>query len=80
MDYLRIRREYGPRLGLIGGLDGDVLRTTPAAIQREVEEKVVPLLEQGCYIPMADGRVRDDVPFENYAFYRRLLEEVSIKR
>jgi hypothetical protein len=76
MDYRRIRDEYGLELGLIGGVDGDVLRSTPADIQREVEEKVVPLLEMGRYIPLADGRVRDDVPFENYAFYRRLLEKV----
>lgn len=78
MDYRRIRDEFGMQLGLIGGVDGDVLRTTPDAIRREVEEKVVPLLELGRYIPLADGRVRDDVPFENYAFYRRLLEKICI--
>lgn len=76
MDYRRIREEFGPTIGLMGGVDGDVLRGDQAGIQREVEEKVVPLLAQGCYIPLADGRVRDDVPFENYAFYRRLLEKV----
>jgi hypothetical protein len=80
MDYRRIRDEYGTQIGLIGGLDGDVLRTNPDAIQREVEQKVVPLLELGRYIPLADGRVRDDVPFENYAFYRRLLEKVCLNR
>jgi hypothetical protein len=76
MDYLRLRQEYGPDLHLIGGIDGDVLRYDRAAIQREIEDKVVPLLSQGSYIPLADGRVRDDVPWENYAFYRRLLERV----
>ena len=34
------------------------------------------LLEGGGYVPLADGRIRADVPFENYAYYRRLLEEV----
>jgi hypothetical protein len=29
------------------------------------------------YIPLADGRVREDVPFEHYRFYRRLLEKVT---
>ena len=80
MDYRRIRDEYGTQIGLIGGVDGDVLRLDQNAIQREVEEKVVPLLELGRYIPLADGRVRDDVSFENYAFYRRLLEKVCINR
>lgn len=74
MDYRQIRKEFGPRLGLIGGIDGDVLRYDKQAIRQEIEEKVVPLLSQGGYIPLADGRVRDDVPFENYAYYRRMLE------
>jgi hypothetical protein len=28
-------------------------------------------------VPLADGRVREDVTFENYVYYRRLLEEVT---
>lgn len=76
MDYRRVREEFGNQIGLIGGVDGDVLRADPPTIQRQVEEIVVPLLAQGRYIPLADGRVRDDVPFENYAYYRRLLQEV----
>ena len=47
------------------------------AIQRELEEKVPPLLAQGGYVPLADGRVRADIPFENYLFYRQLLEKVT---
>lgn len=76
MDYRRIRDQFGLELGLMGGVDGDVLRGDQAGIQRELEEKVVPLLRHGRFIPLADGRVRDDVPFENYAYYRRHLEAV----
>jgi uroporphyrinogen decarboxylase len=47
------------------------------AIRREIEQKVPPLLEDGGYIPLADGRIREDVPFENYVYYRRLLEQVT---
>jgi hypothetical protein len=36
------------------------------AIRRELEEKPLPLLVEGGYVPLADGRVRKDVPFENY--------------
>jgi hypothetical protein len=64
-------------LRLIGGIDLDALRFGPEAIRREVEEKVPPLLADGGYIPLADGRVREDVTFENYAFYRRLLEKLT---
>jgi hypothetical protein len=77
MDYRSIRKEYGHDLGLIGGIDLDVLREGKDAIRREVEEKVPPLLADGGYVPLADGRVREDVLLENYLYYRRLLQEVT---
>jgi uroporphyrinogen decarboxylase len=77
MDYRALRHEFGTRLRLIGGIDLDVLREGKEAIRREVELKVPPLLEQGGYVPLADGRVREDIPFENYVYYRELLEKVT---
>jgi len=76
MDYRAIRREFGRDLRLIGGIDLDALRRGKEAVRREVEEKVPPLLEQGGYVPLADGRVREDVPFAAYAYYRELLDRV----
>ena len=77
MDYSDLRREFGRDLRLIGGIDLDALRQDKEAIRREVEEKLPPLLADGGYIPLADGRVRQDVPYENYVYYRRLLEKVT---
>ena len=77
MDYRDIRREFGRDLRLIGGIDLDALRRDKEAIRREVEEKVPPLVVDGGYVPLADGRVRADVPYENYVYYRQLLEEVT---
>jgi uroporphyrinogen-III decarboxylase len=77
MDYRSLRKEFGKRLRLIGGVDLDVLRAGKEAIRQEVEEKVPPLVEEGGYIPLADGRVRADIPFENYLYYRQLLEKVT---
>jgi uroporphyrinogen decarboxylase len=76
MDYLRLRSEFGPDLRLIGGLDLDVLRDGQEAIRRELEGKVPPLLEQGGYAPLLDGRVREDVAWEDYRYYRELLEQL----
>ncbi len=75
MDYRSLRKEFGRDLRLIGGIDLDALRRGKDAIEREIEEKVPALLEQGGYAPLADGRVREDVPFENYVFYRESLEK-----
>jgi hypothetical protein len=77
MDYRSLRQEFGKDLRLIGGIDLDVLRQDKAAIRREVEEKVPPLLEQGGYVPLADGRVREDIQWENYRYYRELLERLT---
>ena len=77
MDYRSLRKEYGSNLRLIGGIDLDVLREGQEAIRNEVEGKVPPLLAQGGYVPLADGRVRADIPLENYIYYRQLLEKVT---
>ncbi|OGO26871.1 MAG: hypothetical protein A2Z16_03430 [Chloroflexi bacterium RBG_16_54_18] len=74
MDYRAIRQEFGRELRLIGGIDVDVLRQGEQSVRSEIEGKVRPLLAQGGYIPLADGRVRSDMPFENYRFYRQYLE------
>ena len=79
MDYRDLRREFGRDLRLIGGIDLDALRGDKEAVRREVEEKVPPLVADGGYVPLADGRVREDVPFENYLYYRQLLEKVTQK-
>ena len=77
MDYRELRREFGRDLRLIGGIDLDALRLDKESIKREVYEKVPPLLADGGFIPLADGRVRKGIPLENYLYYRRLFEEVT---
>ncbi|UCD31220.1 MAG: hypothetical protein JSV38_10445 [Desulfobacterales bacterium] len=79
MDYCDLRRKFGRQLRLIGGIDLDALRCDREAIRCEVEEKVPPLVADGGYVPLADGRIRADVPFKNYAYYRKLLHEVTQK-
>jgi hypothetical protein len=38
---------------------------------------VPPLLAGGGYVPLADGRIREDGPFENYVYYWQLSEKVT---
>ena len=76
MDYRDIRAEYGRDLRLIGGLDLDSLRFGKKSIKQEIDEKVPVLLNDGGYIPLADGRVRGNIPYENYKYYREYLQEV----
>jgi uroporphyrinogen decarboxylase len=76
MHYPSLRKEFGRELKLIGGIDLDALRRGPEAI-REAVEVVAPLTKEGGYIPLADGRVRVDVPYENYVYYRKLLRRLT---
>jgi hypothetical protein len=78
MDYRKLRRDFGTELRLIGGIDTDALRRGKESIRKEVTEKVPQLLEQGGYAPLVDGRVREGVTYENYLYYRNLLEQVVL--
>ncbi len=77
MDYRDLRKEFGKDLRLIGGVDLDALRQDKEAIRHEIEDKVPSLIAEGGYIPLADGRIRKEIPFENYVYYRQLLEQVT---
>ena len=63
-------------LRFFGGVDSRNLMQGPAAIERELEHTVRPLLEQGGYVPYLDDRIRPYVPFENFKYYRRRLNEL----
>ena len=77
MDYLELRREFQNDLRLIAGIDRDVLRFGQDAVREELDSVVPPLLESGGYLPLVDGRIREDIPFHNYTFYRAYLERLA---
>jgi len=77
MDYRAIRKKYGKKLALIGGIDSNVLTRDKQTIRDEIYEKAPPLLKSGGYIPTIDNRARAHIPFENFVYYRTLIEEVS---
>jgi hypothetical protein len=76
MNYTGLREEFGRDLRLIGGIDLDALRLDREAIELEIKRKVPSLLAEGGYIPLADGRIRKEILFENYSYYRNLLEKI----
>ena len=76
IDYCQLRREFGKDLRLIGGIDTDALRCGRKAISSAVRH-LEPLVLEGGIIPLLDGRVRDDVSYADYLFYRKLLLELT---
>ena len=78
LDYGQIRSEFGADLGLIGGIPLSILRSgSPEMIGTRLEEIVPPLLQSGRYVPLAGGRVREEVPWSAYECYRRVLAELT---
>ena len=60
LDYGNLRRQYGPLLGLIGGIPLSILRSGSAEVIKDrLEETMIALLRPGRYIPLASGRVRN---------------------
>ena len=69
MNVVEIRKEYGNRFTIIGGLDKYALALNREAVKYEVDRKVPFMLEQGGYIPMLDHTVPTNVTMEMFEFY-----------
>ena len=78
MDPLGLRRKFGKRLRMIGGIDKMEIAKGKEAIKREVLKKVPPLIKEGGYIPCIDHSVPPDIPLEDYLYYIDLLKEIYV--
>jgi len=78
MDPVKIRKTYGEKLALYGGIDKKELARGKKAIRREVRKKIAPMMELGGgYIPTVDHTIPPDVPLENFLFYLKLKREIA---
>lgn len=69
MDCVKIRKKYGTRLALSGGLDKHVLRRSQEEIEAELEYKLPPLIATGGVRLSLDHRIPNGTPLKNYHFY-----------
>jgi uroporphyrinogen-III decarboxylase len=72
-----LRAQYGKQLALAGGMSIRGLIEGREAIRREVQEKVLPLWEEGGYIPTVDDMTPPEVPYDHYRYYIDLLKEIG---
>jgi uroporphyrinogen decarboxylase len=75
MDVREVRKRYGKRLIIEGGLDKRALAKDFTAIRDEVESKVPMLLREGGYFPALDHNVPPDVPLKNFEFFLRCVRD-----
>jgi uroporphyrinogen decarboxylase len=65
MDVFRLKREFGDRLALEGGIDVRLMTDGPA-IEEEIRGKFAVLKENGGYIYFSDHSVPENVSFADY--------------
>lgn len=75
MDIVAVRKKYGEKLSMMGGLDKHVLRESPEAIRRELEYKLQPIMRKGMVFGL-DHRIPNGTPIEHYRYYVRTAREM----
>ncbi len=70
MDLLRIKRDFGDRLVLFGGMDArNLVANDREAIREELEEKILPAREGYGYILHSDHSIPTTTEYETYRFF-----------
>jgi uroporphyrinogen decarboxylase len=70
MDLLRIKKAYGDRIALIGGMDERVLETNDLeAVEREIAAKVPGAMAGSGYVLQVDHSVSHRVEYETYRYF-----------
>jgi hypothetical protein len=75
-DVVEIGNQY-PDLAMFGGIDKRVLAGSKEAIDRHLEYILPKMRERGGYIPTCDHGVPEEVPYENYLYYRKRCVELG---
>ena len=75
MDPRELRREY-PTLALAGAIDKREIAKDRAAIDRELESKILPLRDRGGYLPHLDHTFQPDVSYDNLRYYLEKKREL----
>ncbi len=70
--------ERHPDLIISGGIDKRILASTKEKIKTELERIIPVMKKRGGFIPTCDHGVPEEVPLENYLYYRKLMLEMGV--
>ncbi len=76
MDIVALRKTYGNRLSMRGGIDKHVLRRDKAAIRAELAYKMQPSMQTGGIAFGLDHRIPNGTPLDHYRYYVRTAREL----
>jgi uroporphyrinogen decarboxylase len=72
---MELRKKYGRDLRLWGGVDKRELAKGPAAIDSHLAS-LLPMIEDGGFIPTVDHLVPPDVSLENFEYYMKRKQQL----
>lgn len=75
MDIRDIRKRY-PELIIIGGVDKLAVAKGGEFLEKEISEKVGPMIEEGRYIPSLDHQAHPEMPLANYRRYTDMVKNL----
>ena len=75
MDPVELRRRYGRKVKMVGGIDKREIARGKENIEREVMKKIK-VIEEGGYIPGIDHSISSDISLENYTCFINLLKKI----
>jgi uroporphyrinogen decarboxylase len=75
-DVVQIGRQY-PNLVITGGIDKRILAQGRAAIDKHLEYILPAMRARGGYIPTCDHGVPEEVPYQDYLYYRKRCVELG---
>ena len=76
MDIVEIRKKYGKKFAMLGGIDKHVLRKSKDDIRRELEYKLQDSMRGGGMCFSLDHRITNGTPLENYRYYVKTAQEM----
>jgi uroporphyrinogen-III decarboxylase len=76
MDTVEIRKKYGERFAMLGGIDKHVLRKSKEEIRKELEYKLQESMQGGGMCFSLDHRIPNGTPLENYRYYVKTAQEI----
>jgi uroporphyrinogen decarboxylase len=77
-DVVEIGRQY-PDLAIFGGIDKRILAKGRDAIDAHLAYILPPMRARGGYIPTCDHGVPEEVPYEDYVYYREQCVNLGLK-
>jgi len=76
IDVVELRKQYGNRIALRGGIDKFAISKGRDAIRAELEYKMQPMMRSGGTVFGLDHRIPNGTPLEDYRFYVDLGREM----